>query len=233
VAEKVGETLGTIHQMTADNESVRQQFLDDRPFVQLRIDPYHWTAARAHPELAEVIGQEAQRMLEVKAALVHGDYSPKNIIVTGDNIFLLDFEVVHYGNPVFDLAFMLNHLLLKSVHNSPIRDQYFRAVDSFWQGCAEQVAASPPLEKGSRGDLTPRAVGLLERDTIKQLGCLMLARIDSKSPVEYIVRPETKKLVRGIAKTLLMKEYRKLADVVELVDAQLSMHDDRRKTIDE
>jgi aminoglycoside phosphotransferase (APT) family kinase protein len=213
VAYKVGATLGTIHRMTADNESVRQQFLDDLPFVQLRIDPYHWTTARAHPEVAEVIRQEAQRMLGVKAALVHGDYSPKNIIVTGDDIFLLDFEVVHYGNPVFDLAFMLNHLLLKSVHNAPIRDQYFLAADSFWQGYVSQAK------------FTPNKAEQIERGTIKQLGCLMLARIDGKSPVEYIVRPEAKNLVRDIAKALLVKEYPKLAGVVELIDDQLGIYD--------
>jgi thiamine kinase-like enzyme len=210
VAGKVGATLGTIHRMTANNESVRQQFLDDRPFVQLRIDPYHWTTAKLHPEVAEVIREEAQRMLEVKTVLVHGDYSPKNIIVTGDDIFLLDFEVVHYGNPVFDLAFMLNHLLLKSIHNASIRDQYFRAVDSFWQGYVSQAKSTP--DKAER----------TEQDTIKQLGCLMLARINGKSPVEYIVKPEAKKLVQDIAKALLVKEYRKLADVVGLVDARLS-----------
>lgn len=221
VARQVGATLGIIHQRTADDESVRQQFLDDRPFVQLRIDSYHWATARAHPEVAEVIRQEGHRMLEVKTALVHGDYSPKNIIVTGNDIFLLDFEVVHYGNPVFDLAFMLNHLLLKSVHNAPIRERYFRAVDSFWQGYVSQA------------EFTPDNAERLERDTIKQLGCLMLARIDGKSPVEYIVRTDAKKLVRGIAKALLVEEHRKLADVVELVDDQLGIRDEGRKTKDE
>jgi hypothetical protein len=100
--------------------------------------------------------------------------------------------------------------LLKSIHNASIRDQYFRAVDSFWQGYVSQAKWTP--DKAER----------TEQDAIKQLGCLMLARIDGKSPVEYIVKPEAKKLVQGIAKALLVKEYRKLADVVGLVDARLS-----------
>jgi hypothetical protein len=100
--------------------------------------------------------------------------------------------------------------LLKSIHNAFMRGQYFRAVDSFWQGYISQA------------EFTPNKAQRTEQDAIKQLGCLMLARIDGKSPVEYIVRPEVKKLVRDIAKVLLVKEYRKLADVVGLVDAQLS-----------
>jgi tRNA A-37 threonylcarbamoyl transferase component Bud32 len=212
VARKVGATLGTVHRKTAGVESVRQEFLDDRPFIQLRIDPYHRATARVHPDLAGAIEPEAQRMLDVKAALVHGDYSPKNIIVAGTDIFLLDFEVVHYGNPVFDLAFMINHLFLKSVYNAPIRRQYFQAVDSFWQGYAEEIASSAELLQGCNS---------LEWDTVKQLGCLMLARIDGKSPAEYIDSPGTKELVRGTARTILLEKICQLSQVMDLVDSRL------------
>ena len=213
VARKVGVILGMMHQLTAGEESVRQEFLDDRPLIQLRIDPYHGAVARIHPDLAEIMGTEAQRMLDIKVALVHGDYSPKNIIVTGTDVFLLDFEVVHYGNPVFDLAFMINHLFLKSVHNAPVRHRYFRAVDSFWEGYSDEVASSTELLQSCKS---------LERDTVKQLGCLMLARIDGKSPAEYIVSAESKDLVRGIARSILREEMCRLSQVIDLVDARLS-----------
>jgi len=131
VAEAVGAVLRLVHSATAGTPAIRDQFIHDTPFVQLRIDPYHWTAARAHPDLAEIIHGEARRMLDVKTELVHGDYSPKNIMVTGKDIFLLDFEVVHYGNPVFDLAFLLNHLLLKAIYNAPIRKDYFQCGQLF------------------------------------------------------------------------------------------------------
>jgi tRNA A-37 threonylcarbamoyl transferase component Bud32 len=214
VARKVGVTLGTVHRKTAGVEPVREEFLDDRPFVQLRIDPYHRAAARVHPDLAGAIVPEAQRMLDVKAALVHGDYSPKNIIVTGTSIFLLDFEVVHYGNPVFDLAFMINHLFLKSVYNSPMRQQYFQAVEAFWEGYTKEIASNAALLQSCKSSL--------ERDTVKQLGCLMLARIDGKSPAEYIVSPRTRELVRGIARSILLEETCKLSEVIDLVDSRLT-----------
>jgi aminoglycoside phosphotransferase (APT) family kinase protein len=175
------------------------------PFVQLRIDPYHWATAKAHPDLAEIINVEAQRMLDIKIALVHGDYSPKNVIVTGKDIFLLDFEVVHYGNPVFDLAFLLNHLLLKAILNEHIKQDYFEAVASFWKGYTLEIA---PVS--------------LESDTVKQLGCLMLARIYGKSPAEYIVKAETKAIVRSIARSILLDDLSTLMEVVDLVDSVLS-----------
>ena len=206
VAEKVGAVLGMVHSATAGVAAIHEQFIDDTPFVQLRIDPYHWTTAKAHPDLAEIINAEAQRMLEVKTALVHGDYSPKNIIVTGKDIFLLDFEVVHYGNPVFDLAFLLNHLLLKAIYNAHIREDYFKAVSSFWEGYNSE---NPHVS--------------VERDTVKQLGCLMLARIDGKSPAEYIVKPDTKDTVRSIARSILLDDLSTLKGVTELVNAVLSL----------
>lgn len=212
VARKVGAVLGMVHRATAGVESVRQEFLDDQSFVQLRIDPYHRATSRAHPDLSSLVEREAQRMLDVKSALVHGDYSPKNVIVTGTDIFLLDFEVVHYGNPVFDLAFLINHLFLKSVYNSLIRQQYFQAVAAFWEGYISETGSSAGLLQSGPS---------LERDTAKQLGCLMLARIDGKSPAEYIVSPETKELVRGIARRILLEEVCQLSDVIELVDSRL------------
>ena len=150
-------------------------------------------------------------MLEIKDVLVHGDYSPKNFIVSNSELFLLDFEVAHYGNPVFDLAFMLSHLLLKSVHLPTLRPQFSRAADSFWKGYASQMSAAT-------GDWPLTS---LERDTIRQLGCLLLARVDGKSPVEYITEPEVKDLVRGIARTLLLEEPRALSDVAALVEARV------------
>ncbi|MDA0734107.1 MAG: phosphotransferase [Chloroflexi bacterium] len=210
VAWKAGAVLGMVHMATTGAAAIRERFIDDTPFVQLRIDPYHWTTAKAHPDLAEIINCEAQRMLDVKTALVHGDYSPKNIIVTGKDIFLLDFEVVHYGNPVFDLAFLLNHLLLKAIHNAPIKEQYVEAFFSFWEGYNSKIPHAS-VEKDT-----------VEKDTVKQLGCLMLARIDGKSPAEYIVKPDTKNMVRSIAKSILLDDLSTLNEVTDLVDSSHS-----------
>jgi 5-methylthioribose kinase len=205
VAEKVGAALGAMHSTTAKMAAVKSLFLDDRAFVQLRIDPYHRAAARVHPDVAAAIQREAQRMLGVKIALVHGDYSPKNVIVTGQDIFLVDFEVAHYGNPVFDLAFMFNHLLLKAMHNRHIKSRYFGLAEAFW-----------------RGYQTGRAESGWARNTAAQVGCLMLARIDGKSPAEYIVDPAAKDLARRVAKKLLTGGVSTLDGMLQLVDAEIT-----------
>ena len=208
VAEKVGQLLGKIHGGTSGSAELREQFQDDRPFVQLRIDPYHRTAARIHADVAGAIQRESERMLGIKIALVHGDYSPKNVIVTGQDVFLVDCEVVHYGNPVFDLAFMFNHLLLKAIHNRYIKDEYFGLAGAFWRGYGE----------GSGGSGWSRSIA-------PQVGCLMLARMDGKSPVEYIVDPGLKDLARGLAKKLLTRGVSDLAGMIQSANTEITRYD--------
>ena len=199
IASQVGAVIGTIHRLSwvegDDVPDELRQFADQHCFVQLRIDPYHRATATAHPDLAEVIETEAQRMLNKRLALVHGDYSPKNIIATGvgasAGAFLLDFEVVHLGNPVFDLAFMLNHLTLKAIHRPGLCRKYNAAARAFWSAYLDSVGQMV-------GDASR-----LERETLRQLGVLLLARIDGKSPAEYITDDREKRQARNLGRSLL------------------------------
>ena len=143
IARQVGELLGTVHRSTNGVESIANEFADQAPFVQLRIDPYHRSTAKVHHGLAETINREARRMLDVKTVLVHGDYSPKNVMVAGGRPFLLDFEVAHYGNPVFDLAFMLNHLLLKAFTTPPLKRTISTWPASFGWGTVPRFKTVP------------------------------------------------------------------------------------------
>ena len=234
VAAQVGSMLGIIHRRSAGAAGAGGagaippdlgEFADRRGFVQLRIDPYHRAAAAAHPELAAAIEAEAQRMLGQPRVLVHGDYSPKNIIVSsggtgggngnsddgGDGagaVFLLDFEVAHLGNPVFDLAFLLTHLTLKAIRRPQLAGEYNGAARAFWTGY-QDAAGDNILGDGGTGSEGALPEGgtleraLLERDTMRQLGALLLARVDGKSPVEYIVTEAQKAQVRRLARELL------------------------------
>ena len=240
-AGQVGALLGTIHRSSGVRDDAAippelRQFADQRCFVQLRIDPYHRAAAAVHPDLAGVIETEAQRMLNRGRALVHGDYSPKNIIVAGQYgnwtgaaaeaaapagaPFLLDFEVAHLGNPVFDLAFMLNHLALKAIHRPELAPQYNAAARAFWTAYRKGSAAgsraggaNTSADTDTVSDTAPDAAhdaahdydaGALERDTVRQVGVLLLARVDGKSPVEYITDGERKDFVRGLGRAILL-----------------------------
>jgi 5-methylthioribose kinase len=209
VATQVGRLLGTMHQHSAvsgdDIPTELREFADQRCFVQLRIDPYHRATAHAHPDLADVIESAAQAMLDHRLCMVHGDYSPKNVIVSGAGeeatAFLLDFEVVHLGSPVFDLAFMLNHLTLKAIHRSDLADRYNAAGNAFWAAyCANAPAfAADPAD--------------LQRQAVHQMGALLLARVDGKSPAEYIKAEPEKSVARRLARMILTGEIRSLPDV--------------------
>ena len=143
----------------------------------------------------------------IQTALVHGDYSPKNMLVRDGNIFLIDFEVVHWGDPAFDAAFLLNHLFLKALFRPEFAPAYFDATREFWKGLAEGLGSET-----SRG---------FEALTLRHLGGLMLARIDGKSPAEYFQDEETKDRVRATAKQILRDQPQRLEQVVKITRARL------------
>jgi aminoglycoside phosphotransferase (APT) family kinase protein len=174
IARRLGEMLAAWHRASGAGSGVAEGFGDREAFEQLRIDPYYRTVARRRPELAEAIGETVARMEDTRVCLVHGDYSPKNVLV-GSGLWAIDFEVAHYGDPAFDLAFMLNHLLLKRLHVAGAREALERCLLGFWAGYGTTVS----------DDLLPDTPYVL-----KHVGCLMLARIEGKSPVEYLSQAE-------------------------------------------
>ena len=202
VARLVGRLLGTVHASVEDDAELRSAFESRAPFRQLRVDPYHRTVARRHPDVAGEIEREIDRMAAVSRTLVHGDYSPKNVLLAPDGddreAWILDFEVAHWGDPAFDTAFMCNHLFVKSVYNAERRAAYHEAVEAFWEGYAERGFD-------------------VERETVRELGVLMLARIDGKSPVEYVTDGETADTLRTIAKRTLREGIDTLSAFRELV----------------
>ena len=85
-----------------------------RIFHDIRLEPYLVATAGGHPDRADgAAAAGARSRPRPGAALVHGDVSPKNILVGPAGPVFLDAECAWYGDPAFDLAFCLNHLLLK------------------------------------------------------------------------------------------------------------------------
>ena len=215
VSEEVGRLLGAIHQQSAIAAGAippdLQEFADQRCFVQLRIDPYHRATAQVHTDLTEAIEGEARAMLDRRLCVVHGDYSPKNVIVSHSDgeptAFLLDFEVVHLGNPVFDLAFMLNHLTLKAIHRPDLADRFNAASAAFW---AAYCSSAPSFAT----DATQ-----LEGAAVRQMAVLLLARIDGKSPAEYITTDPQKSIARRLSRMILDNE---ISSLPNLHDALVS-----------
>jgi Ser/Thr protein kinase RdoA (MazF antagonist) len=181
-AALAGRILGEIHRRTAGDEGLRKQFDTTQIFHQIRMEPYLLTTGERHPELRALFDAEARRIEATREALVHGDFSPKNILIRGDRMVLLDCEVAWYGDPVFDVAFFLNHLFLKSLHHAPRRCGGDEMVDAFWRAYAKERSADEAVA--------------IEKRLVPLLLMLLLARVDGKSPVEYLAAPK-QKLIRA------------------------------------
>jgi aminoglycoside phosphotransferase (APT) family kinase protein len=191
-AAQVGRLLAAIHNATAGRPEVARAFDSEANFQALRLEPYLLATAARHPAVAPVLQGLAQRTGAARIALVHGDVSPKNILVGPQGPVLLDAECAWYGDPAFDIAFCLNHLLLKAVLLPHRARLLMDASDALAASYFEMV------------DFEPRAG--LERRAAALLPGLALARIDGKSPVEYLLdRPLQQALVRREARSLLQE----------------------------
>jgi 5-methylthioribose kinase len=206
VAQEAGRLLAHIIR-AAPAGGVRHRDFEDRTvFDQLRIDPYYRTSATRNPDVAGELGELITQSWQIRTGLVHGDYSPKNMLVQCDRIFLIDLEVVHWGDPAFDAAFLLNHLLLKALYQPRFCRLYLEAARQFWK------ALTTELRRAGSSDF--------ERMTVRHLGALLLARIDGKSPVEYIQDEATKARVRHVAKRILLERHECLEEALGLAVAE-------------
>lgn len=192
----LGTVLGTWHESTRYPEHLDPRFQDLSGFHELRLSPYHRAVQARHPEHSSSIDEVIDSMLRRRLCLVHGDFSPKNVLVGETGGWVLDFEVAHFGDPTFDLAFLLTHLLCKSAHQ-PKHAMALRACAAAFL-TAYEARVSP--------DLTPDPTHLA-----RQLGCLLLARVDGKSPVEYL-SPAQVPVVRSLGLQLLLSPDPALAD---------------------
>ncbi len=189
IAESVGAMTAAMLRASWGSARWEELYGDQTAFDQLRLDPYYRFTAERHPDLAPQFGERIE-LARRRYALVHGDWSPKNFLVWDDRVMAIDFEVIHYGDPSFDAAFLLNHLLLKSFFRPQRSPQYAVAARRF----LGQVQAALPAE-----------AAWFESTTVRHLGCLLLARIDGKSPVEYIEEEPLKARIRGFARRLILE----------------------------
>lgn len=171
-AELAGNIVGEIHRRTTRADGLRRQFNTTTTFHQLRVEPYLLTTGARHPTLRVIFDAEARRIEATHEALVHGDFSPKNILINGNRMVLLDCEVAWYGDPAFDVAFLLSHLFLKSLYHAPKVFNFQDMIDVFWR----------TYEEGS----SRLDANQIEERLLSLLPMLLLARVDGKSPVEYL-----------------------------------------------
>jgi hypothetical protein len=171
--EQFGRLLGLFHRQASQVCEVRRAFEDRSFFESLRLEPYYLYSAEQVPEAAEFLHRLVEETRSCRLTLVHGDYSPKNILLWDDKLILLDYEVAHFGEPAFDLGFSLTHFLSKAHHLTAQRALFAEAAILYWQVYRQTLGGLPWAR-----DLEPRAVR-------HALGCL-LARVAGRSPLEYL-----------------------------------------------
>lgn len=198
-ATAVGRNLVAIHAATAGDAAVARQFANDADFYAIRLEPYFVATAQRHPACADALHALVHTTAQTKLALVHGDISPKNILVGPDAPIFLDAECAWYGDPAFDLAFCLNHLLLKCVWRPESTAGFMACYDALCAAYLSGVTWEPPAQTEAR------AAALLAG--------LLLARIDGKSPAEYITADADRDRVRHFAFPLLLRPERSLHTV--------------------
>ena len=198
-AAQVASALVRIHAASAEEPSVAAEFPTDAIFYDIRLEPYLVATGRAHPDRADALRALVATTQANKRALVHGDVSPKNILRGPDGPVFLDAECAWWGDPAFDVAFCLNHLLLKCLWTPRATAGYLACFEAFVSAYRAGIAWEAP------GELEGRAAHLLPG--------LFLARVDGKSPVEYVTSEPDKDRVRRTARALLARPVESLGDV--------------------
>ena len=187
IGADLGRILATWHNFGADSKESRDAYMEDTLFDQLRVTPFYRAVAKVNPPLDARIQELITEILTLKLTLVHGDFSPKNIMITeADKPIVLDFEVMHTGNPVFDLGFVSAHLLCKYLrtedesHKKTLRETAISFINSYAQACNLEVSKSLP----------------------RHVAVIALARVEGVSPVNYLDEGG-KARVQSVTKTAL------------------------------
>ncbi len=204
IAEQVARLLARIHNETYESKEVMSRFDLQQRFLECRVDPYYETIARRHPGLAGPIRSEIARILTLRKVLVHADYSPKNILILpgSGRFWLLDPEAAHLGDPSFDIAFLLNHILLKAVkvrqHTATLLKAFHHMAETY--GRTIQVFPA----------------GWIEEHACRELGLLLLARVDGKSPAEYLGETD-RDIVRRAGTRIILERPKLYGSITEIL----------------
>ncbi len=200
-AHAMGQVLSKIHSYAAKNSHLASEFPTDKIFFEIRLAPYLLATAERHPQLAHALEALVLQTQNNAKTLVHGDVSPKNILLGPQGPLLLDAECATWSDPAFDLAFCLNHLLLKCLWTPASSTDFLHCFKALTTSYLSSVDWELP------SDLEARAARLLPG--------LLLARVDGKSPVEYVTQEHQRDQVRRVASALLIKPANHLQEIAQ------------------
>jgi 5-methylthioribose kinase len=178
-----GELLATIHARSRIQSKTLSVVFEDRPYYAFALSNVPEAAF-----LSDLIDQTRER----RYTIVHGDYSPKNVLVHNGKLILLDHEVIHFGDPAFDLGFSLTHILSKAHHLLPHREALLAQAALYWDTYRNTLRNLSGDANDSNGDPDLERYAVLHT-----LGCL-LARVAGRSPLEYLSPKEREVQKRAV-----------------------------------
>jgi 5-methylthioribose kinase len=209
VAAACGRLLAALHGGSWGDERLAKQFADRTLFDELRVDPYYRTLAAARPEACEAVGRLVESLACPGRSLVHGDFSPKNLLVAGESLTLVDFETGHWGDPAFDLGFFLSHLVLKAAYRLPRHEPLLELTETF-----RRAYDAAMIDRIGRAELAE----LWRRGAQNFAGCAW-ARLDGKSPVDYLSDEERRQRVRSLCRAVFARQPDDWSQVVALASS--------------
>ncbi|MCA9123163.1 MAG: phosphotransferase [Planctomycetaceae bacterium] len=210
VARACGWLMGRLHGGTWGGRQLPESLHDRTFFTDLRVDPYYRQIATVHPELLFVVERLIRSLDDSVCCLVHGDFSPKNLLVHERGITLVDFEVGHFGDPAFDIGFFLSHLALKAIHAGRCFSEYATLIECFFDNYRTELTRLAPVDE----------MESVESRAATNLAACLLARVDGKSPVDYLGE-STRVLVRETARELLLESPPSVDAVVSALHAAI------------
>ena len=120
---------------------------------------------------------------------------------------VIDFEVIHYGDTSFDLGFLTTHLLLKSILAPEFRESYYNILQATVDGYFSCVQFANRID--------------LEFQCVQQLAWILLARVDGKSPMEYISEEKDKQLIRYASHEILNNNMKNYKEVIQFFNLKM------------
>jgi 5-methylthioribose kinase len=207
-ATAAGSLLGILHAGSWGDEAIQESLGDRSLFDQLRVDPYYRSLAAQKPETQPAIERLMDSLAAHPRCLVHADFSPKNMILFSGGLLMVDFETGHYGDPAFDLGFFLSHLMLKAFLHAPDHARYLALTSTFSEAYDEQLRVVISTEE---------LLQLWARGVQNFAGCAW-ARLDGKSPVEYLSDESRRDAVRELCREVFEEQPTTWAEVVGMAE---------------
>ena len=216
ISAACGRLLGRMHAGTWRDGAVASRFGDRQFFDDLRIDPFYRHIADVHEHLRPAVKRLIESGWAHAECLVHGDFSPKNLLVYDDGLMMVDCEAGHYGDPAFDVGFFLSHLVLKAFCRAPDFERFLAISDTFCEAYHGELAHR--VSEQERRSLTARAVRNFA-------GCA-LARLDGKSKVSYLRCAARRDAIRTLCVKILHTPPPVWKDVLDLARTHLTALED-------